>query len=80
MHAAKERANLAQRMARAAWREEAMRQLRPADAPAVEGLEAVHGDARMVFDAAAVLGVRRGVISNAAARWQALRQQDLAQH
>lgn len=72
LHTAKDRAHLAQRMARAAWREEALRQLRPAEAPVLEGLEGVEGEARMVFDAAAVLGVRHDLLSSAAARWRSL--------
>ena len=76
MHAAEEPAGQGKRTGRTAWRQEALQQLQPARAPEVDGLQGVEGDARMVLDAAAVLGVRHDLISSTAARWRALTQQE----
>ena len=60
-------------MQRAAWRSEAMKRLAPPPAPDLACLQGVgSGEARLVFEAGAALGVREDVVARAVARWHAL--------
>ena len=58
------------------WRRQLLQTLKQPDVPDLAGMEGLGANAKLVFQAAEVLGIRQGIIESAIRRFTALQEHE----